>query len=63
MGFGFGFDIYADKNKQSIAYADLDYWVHPKNTGNLRKSRLWLFFAGGDDLYFKPVEVEVWGLH
>ncbi len=29
MYFGYGLWIVADQNKQSMAYADFDYWVHP----------------------------------
>jgi len=62
LWFGNGLDFRTDKNKE-MAWADYNTWVHPKNTGNLKKSGTDLFFAGGNDRYYKAVDVEVWGLH
>ncbi len=60
-----GFEINADQNKKSFAFACNYHWVHPENTGNLTINRLSsrLYFAGGDDSSFKCLDVEVWGLH
>ncbi len=63
MEFGVGLFISDDKNEQSQAFADNDYWVHPLNTGNLKIRDGCLFFAGGNNWNFKCVDVEVWGLH
>ena len=64
MVFGCALYIIADQNRQSIAFADNAYWVHPQNTGNLMIDKYGeLDFAGGDNRYFRSVDVEVWGLH
>ncbi len=47
IGFRDGLLINADQNKYSEAYAGINNWVHPKNTGNLKIEYGWLCFAGG----------------
>ncbi len=61
--FGNGLWIRADQNKQSLAIAMNNLWVHPENTGNLTSEHSYLYFAGSDDGWFNAVDVEVWGLH
>ena len=64
MEFGNGLDFYTNKDSYSEAYAQARFWLIPKNTGNLTISPLGnLYFAGGKNPYFNPVDVEVWGLH
>ncbi len=63
MNFGGGLGINADQNKESEAYAKNSYWVHPENTGNLTIRHGCLCFAGGNNIYFKCLDVEVWGLY
>ncbi len=63
MGFGGGLGIFAYQNEDSSAFAWNSHWVHPSNTGNLKKEDGNLYFAGGDDMSFKCLDVEVWGLH
>ncbi len=64
MEFNNGLLINADQNKYSLASAGDRHWVHPENTGNLTIDEYnYLYFAGGNDEYFKCLDVEVWGLH
>ena len=63
LGIFGGLDINADKNQKSNAHANKKYFVHPKNTGNLKMNEDNLFFAGGNDFTFSCVDVEVWGLN
>jgi hypothetical protein len=64
MEFGGGLYISAVQIKESSAFASVDYFVHPFNTGDLTiEDERYLFFSGGNYSTFKSVDVEVWGLH
>ena len=63
MEFYWGLNIDAVKNENSLAIAQNIHWVHPEDTGNLTSEDGALFIAGGDNWFFKAVDVEVWGLH
>ncbi len=59
-----GLKINADKNELSEAFANNRYWVHPENTGNLKIDGYGnIFFAGGNDMNFKCLDVEAWSLN
>ena len=51
LGFGAGFGINADKNKQSEAFANDSWNVYGRNIRNLKYDRKigHLYFAGGND--------------
>ena len=63
VGIDNGFYIKAKKQEKSWAYANKNWLEHPQNTGKLIIYDNDLCFAGGDDYYFRLVEMEIWGLN
>ena len=58
-----GVYISADKNGQSQAKPDGQFFKWPEVKGNLKSWTTWLYLAGGPDAFFKAVEIEVWGIN
>ena len=47
----------------STAFADSKFFTYPENIEDLvKEDDNYLYFAGGSDFEFTPLEIEIWGL-
>ena len=58
----YGIKICFPSQDSSQAFANSDYFIHPNNTEDLVIEDNFLYFAGGEDEKFEPIDIEIWGL-